>query len=384
MVQQGSIQSIEAVLVATFGVPSGGHDPGEFRNPCGLATDSTGALIVADAGNHRVQKLSSGGDVQWVRGGRDAVGHPLAGTASSEFSAPLAVSVGPDDSIYVCDSGNCRIKRYSPSGELLTIFGSQGNDEGQFGGVGPEGIDVSPEGLVFVADSHTIRGGNNRIQVFDPGGHFLSQFSSYGTTPYQFAGSVPIREYGYDSGPGLNPGPEGPVGIGLQRNPIARDFAYMRKDTLFCADTDNARLLRLTALGESFGVFGVGHLLRPRQVSVDSNDNVYVTDLHTHTPIWSTRNPTSEYIWSIEPNASWVWVFDRRGTLIGRVGDPITHRLYVHDGAGVHSHGAGVAVSRADDTTLFVQVGHLIARWAVSIGPASTPSGGIPTILGGQ
>ncbi|HRZ94358.1 MAG TPA: hypothetical protein P5022_15730, partial [Candidatus Paceibacterota bacterium] len=34
-----------------------GREPGRFFNPWGLALDSKGNLYVADAGNHRVQKL---------------------------------------------------------------------------------------------------------------------------------------------------------------------------------------------------------------------------------------------------------------------------------------------------------------------------------------
>ena len=38
-------------------VGGAGRQPGEFANPWGLALDSKGNLYVADAMNHRVQKL---------------------------------------------------------------------------------------------------------------------------------------------------------------------------------------------------------------------------------------------------------------------------------------------------------------------------------------
>ena len=371
-------------LQETYGVLQGGGRPGEFRNPAALATDPSGNLIVCDSGNHRIQKLDRSGNVLWVQGGITADGEPKPGTAAKEFLSPRAVATDQAGCIYVCDSLNCRVKKYDPDGNLMLIFGTQGNDEGQFGGVGPEGIDVDDEGLIFVADSHTIRGGNHRVQVFDGGGHYLDAFGSYGTTPYQFAGSVPIREYGFDFGPGIAPGPEGPVGIALLRNPIARYFAYFRKNTVFCCDTDNGRIQTVTPQGEHFGTIGQGTLFRPRQISVDSNDNLYVTDIHAHVPAWSSRDTDKEYVWHIEPNCAWVLAFSKNGNLIGRIGSPQAHAMFDHEGAGLHWHGDGVAVDKSDDQALYIQGHNLIFKLHVQLGAVHLPSGGIPQKLGPQ
>jgi sugar lactone lactonase YvrE len=368
-------------LVATYGALQGGDDPGHFRNPAALATDNAGHLIVCDTGNHRLQKLDRDGNVLWVRGGQERSGRGRGGTAASEFLSPRAVATDAEGFIYVCDSHNCRVKKYDPEGTLMLIFGAQGSDEGQFGGMGPEGIDVDDEGLIFVADSHTIRGGNHRVQVFDPQGHFLSAVGSYGTTPFQFAGSVPIREYGFDFGPGLGPGPEGPVGIALLRSPVARYFAYMRKNTMYCADTDNGRILALTPQGESFGVFGSGTLFRPRQIALDSRDTIFVTDIHAHTPVWSSRDTDKEYIWQIERNCAWVHAFSKSGASLGRIGAPEAHDQFDHEGAGLHWHGDGIAVDKSDDRTLYVQGHNLIFKFRVEVGAVALPSGGIPSVL---
>ncbi len=378
------MESSKTQLIHTYGSLHGGDRPGEFRNPSALATDPDGNLIVCDTGNHRIQKIDRTGNVLWVRGGHNSDGLPKPGTAPSEFLWPRALCTDKDGSIYVCDSQNCRVKKYDPDGNLVMMFGAQGNDEGQFGGIGPEGIDVDDEGTVFVADSHTIRGGNHRVQAFDAGGHFLFAVGSYGTTPFQFAGSVPIREYGLDFGPGIGPGPEGPVGIALLRNPIARYFAYFRKNTLYCADTDNGRLLVMTPQGENFGMIGQNILFRPRQVSLDSLDNIYVTDLHAHTPAWDAHDMDQEYTWSIERNCAWVMAFTKSGQLLARIGVPAAHDMFAHEGAGWHWHGDGIAVDKADDHVLYLQGHDLIFKLHVDVGPLSLPSGGIPTTLGKQ
>ncbi len=366
-------------VMAIYGVLQGGEGGGEFRNPAALATDSKGNLIVCDTGNHRIQKLDPRGSVLWIAGGVTKDGRPKAGTGPFEFYRPRAVCTDHCDCIYVCDSMNCRVKKYDPDGELLMVFGAQGNDEGQFGGVGPEGIDVDEEGTIFVADTHTIRGGNHRVQAFDNGGHFLYQIGSYGTTEFQFAGSVPIREYGFDFGPGIGPGPEGPTGIALLRNPISRYFAYFRKNTIYCCDTDNGRILAMTPQGENFGTIGKGILYRPRQLSLDSNDNLFVTDIHAHAPVWEAINVDKEYTWHIEPNCSWVWAFNKAGQLLGRIGVPEVHHRFDHEGAGLHWHGDGIALDKSNDHVLYVQGHHLIFKLRVDLGEVKLPTGGIPT-----
>lgn len=376
------MDNINATLLAVFGSLNGGVDPQDYKSPSALATDTEGNLIICDTGNHRVKKIDKHGNISWIRGGKDPLRAPRAGTAPSEFFSPKAVCTDAQGNIYVCDSLNTRVKKYDSDGNLIMMFGTQGNDEGQFGGVGPEGIDVDDEGLIFVSDSHTICGGNHRVQVFDQGGHFVSSFGSYGMTDYQFAGSVPIREYGYDFGPGLSPGPEGPVGITLLRNPIARYFAYFRKNTAFCCDTDNGRLLAMTPYGENFGVFGKGILTRPRQITIDSKDLLYVSDIHAHSPVWSSKDKEKEYVWEITPNCSWVWAFSKAGELVGRVGSPEAHELIEHDGAGLHWHGDGLAIDKSDDHILYLQYHHSVLKFKIEPKVVALPSGGIPEKLG--
>ncbi len=376
------MDQIKTELISTFGTLLGGEDPGKFINPSAIATDSKGNLIICDTGNHRIQKLDNAGRVLWVAGGLTTKKEPKPGTGPNEFIGPRAVCTGVDDSIYICDSINCRVKKYDPNGKLVMMFGAQGNDEGQFGGLGPEGIDVDEKGTIFVSDGHTIRGGNHRIQAFDNWGHYLCQIGSYGISDYQFAGSVPIREYGLDFGPGIGSGPEGPIGIALQRNPIARYFAYFRANTLFCADTDNGRVNVLTPQGEHFGTIGKGILFRPRQITIDSHDLLYISDIHAHTPVWNSTNTDKEYYWQIEPNCSWVWAFNKAGQLLGRIGVPEAHHCFDHVGAGYHWHGDGIAIDKSDDQTLYIQGHNLIFKMKVDVGEVVLPKGGIPTKLG--
>jgi DNA-binding beta-propeller fold protein YncE len=77
---------------------------GEFSNPQGVATDSSGNVYVADTWNHRIQKFDpSGGFItKW--------GNP--GSGDGQFISPLGVAIDHSGNVYVADSGNNRIQKF--------------------------------------------------------------------------------------------------------------------------------------------------------------------------------------------------------------------------------------------------------------------------------
>ena len=105
---------------------------------------------------HCVQKLGPDGTfiAEWAPG----------------LYGPRRIAIGPDNSIYVVDSGRNRIVKFSPDGQVLASWGSEGSGDGQFSGLSSVAVDPITN-KVYVADSL-----NKRIQVFDSDGKFLTKW----------------------------------------------------------------------------------------------------------------------------------------------------------------------------------------------------------------
>ena len=161
-----------------------GSAPGQFITPVGIAIDQEGVIYVADVGNHRVQKLSPDGKAlaQWHTVG--------SGTGeSTEIGYDLALDASGN--VYVSDahpfsSGNDRIQKFSPSGDVLATWGGTGTGPGQFRN--PTGLAVDSKGNIYVVDSD-----NNRIEELSPSGTFLAQWQGPGL---QFTSKVAVDDHG--------------------------------------------------------------------------------------------------------------------------------------------------------------------------------------------
>src|SRR5207244_1981198 len=133
-----------------------GSANGQFQFPQGISADASGNNYVADTYNHRIQKFTTSGV-------------PLAGWGSEgadslKFEYPQAVAVDRKlGVVYITDGGNNRVVKYSSTGAYITKWGALGAGNGQFSF--PVGVAVDTSGNVYVADSN-----NHRIQKFTGAG----------------------------------------------------------------------------------------------------------------------------------------------------------------------------------------------------------------------
>jgi len=141
-------------ITYTFVTKFGGYGTGDGQFCSyirGVAVDSEGYVYVADTGNGRIQKFTSDG---------------VFITKWGLIDRPNAVAVDSSGNVYVVhESGwyQYSVSKYSTTDGItytfVTKFGSGGTGDGQF--FFPSGVAVDSSGNVYVSDS-----GNHRIQKF--------------------------------------------------------------------------------------------------------------------------------------------------------------------------------------------------------------------------
>ena len=126
-----------------------------FLNPTGLAADSQGNVYVADTGNHSIRKITPAGVVSTLAG-TGAYGHRDGAASQAQFDSPHGVAVDGNGNVFVADSGNHRIRKITPQGEVMTIAGAA---YGSIDGIGSNarigqfyGITCDANGTLYIAE----------------------------------------------------------------------------------------------------------------------------------------------------------------------------------------------------------------------------------------
>lgn len=132
-------------------IGSFGNQLGQFNEPVGLAAAPDGTIYVADTWNGRIQRLSA----DLVPAGEWRV-EAWVGQSINNKPYLAADSAGR---VYVTDPEGYRVLIFSGSGAYLNRFGQFGADANSLGL--PNGLAVGPDDSLWVADS-----GNHRVLSF--------------------------------------------------------------------------------------------------------------------------------------------------------------------------------------------------------------------------
>jgi sugar lactone lactonase YvrE len=168
-----------------------------FYYPEDIAINSKGYLYVADSYNYIVREISPDGEVKTFAGKAGEAGSTNGVGAKARFNKPLGIAVDGDDNLYVADSdydknappGNSLIRKISPKGKVTTIAGipeKAGHVDGKAKKAefnNPVGIDVGPDGVIYVADTEAdlIRKIDKKGWVTTIGGKYLVEDKKDGT-----------------------------------------------------------------------------------------------------------------------------------------------------------------------------------------------------------
>jgi predicted membrane-bound mannosyltransferase/sugar lactone lactonase YvrE len=229
-------------------IGAAGSGAGQFQSPRALAVAPDGSLYVADSGNNRIQHLNPSGEVLqvWGQYGDATQGDAPGGT----FNEPWGVAVAPDGTVYVADTWNYRIQKFTADGQFLSMWQTFGPDKTD-GFYGPRGIAVDAHGRVLVVDT-----GDKRVVVFDADGSYLTQFGGAGLEPGQF---------------------DEPVGIALDGdgNVYVTD-TWNQRVQVFAPDETGLIYTPISEWTVS-GWYG-GSVQNKPFIAVDAQQHIYVTD----------------------------------------------------------------------------------------------------------
>jgi sugar lactone lactonase YvrE len=252
--------------VGLFDATGAGANRGQFNLPRGITQDAQGNFYVVDTQNERIEKFDKDG--KWLsmfgsKGNDDGQFNPYSDDAVG--TGPGGVAVDTAGNIYVADTWNHRIQKFDKDGKFVTKWGSFINladnavtdPNQQSMFFGPRGIAIGPDGNVYVTDT-----GNKRIATFTPDGKFVSEISS-GVNADKTA-----HVYRYDKEGEMNE----PIGLAVDKG-----------GNIFVADVNNRRIQKFDPQGKfaaqwpiPAGLWDPGPYLEPF-LAVDTDGNVYAT-----------------------------------------------------------------------------------------------------------
>jgi len=147
-------------------------------DPVGLALDTTNRfLYVVDTQQDQVIVYDADTLKLLRRIGTGGKNHFL--TTPGDFGAPQGVAVDSEGSVYVTDTLNNRVEIFDADGNFVSLFGKNGDGPGYF--ARPKGIAIDADGHVWVADQVT-----DRLQVFNKEGQLLTYVGlGHGSLPGQ-------------------------------------------------------------------------------------------------------------------------------------------------------------------------------------------------------
>jgi sugar lactone lactonase YvrE len=112
-------------------------------------------------------------------------GHNHELTTPGDFAKPTGLAVDQEGNLYVADTLNNRIEIFDADGKFISTFGKAGDGPGYF--ARPKGVAVDGDGHIWVAD-----GMQDRVQVFNKESRLLISFGGHGLLPGMFQGLVGI------------------------------------------------------------------------------------------------------------------------------------------------------------------------------------------------
>ena len=169
-----------------IGLKNGRLENSSFNHPSGICRSSQGHILISDSGNHVIRIATTQGMVKTYAGSGER-GEKDGPANEATFNAPRDLCIDYQGQLYVCDSGNHRIRMISSSRVVSTVTGSTAGyrdgarDEALFND--PSCVRLTPSrlGTLLVADT-----GNHCIRLLANG--YITTFAGCQNSGFHAAG----------------------------------------------------------------------------------------------------------------------------------------------------------------------------------------------------
>jgi sugar lactone lactonase YvrE len=153
----GNVMTL-AGLAGARGTNDGAASSARFYGPQGVAVDANGNVYVADTWNHTLRLISATGAVTTLAGSPGNYGTADGTGASARFYEPQGLTLDAGGTLYVADAGNHTLRKVTSGGVVTTLAGSPGK-YGSANGTGtnalfygPAAVALDGAGNLYVAD----------------------------------------------------------------------------------------------------------------------------------------------------------------------------------------------------------------------------------------
>lgn len=251
--RSGTIETVAGSGARGYAGDGGPATDAVLFYPMDVALDGDGGFYVADTFNDRVRRVDPSGTITTVAGGGSGSSCEATGIPATQacLLRPHGVAVGPDDLLYIADTGANRIVKVSSSGDVVAVAGTGARGFSGDGGPAtlarldmPEGVDVDASGTVLIADTR-----NHRVRRVDALGVIGTVAGSGCCSPF-------AEPEGYAGGT------LGEVGDGDSATDASLEFpgdvAAAGGDAFYVADTYHHRVRHVDASGRIETVAGRG------------------------------------------------------------------------------------------------------------------------------
>lgn len=242
----------------------------------GIARDRAGNIFIADAGDHRIRKITPDGLIFTVAGDGFPGFRGDGGPASeARLNAPYGMALDGAGNLYIADLGNNRIRRIDPEGIITTVAGSETLESPRnvaFDGAGYLYVSefsgqrvrrIGPDGAVV-----TVAGNGTAGFAGDGGAASDAALSFPAGLAFDAAGNLFIADSGNHR---VRKVSDGIISTVLDQLNLPTGMAVDALGNLFVADSGNQRIERLGPGGDIATLPGTG-----RDLLVDDTGNLYM------------------------------------------------------------------------------------------------------------